>query len=65
MSRREAIIKCWLTRALKGEGRAIERLVPFMQQLYPEGADQVHKFQVVFVDPKDQPPEDEDDGSTT
>ena len=65
MSRREAIIKCWLTRALKGEARAIERLVPFMQQLYPEGADQVHEFRVVFVDPKDHPSEDEDDGSST
>ena len=65
MSRREAIIKCWLTRALKGEARAIERLVPFMQQLYPEGVDQVQEFRVVFVDPKDHPPEDEDDGNTT
>jgi len=55
MSRREAIIKCWLTRALKAEARAIERLVPFVPQLYPEGADQVHKFEVVFVDPKDPP----------
>jgi hypothetical protein len=56
ISRREAIIKSWIARALKGDARANDRLLPFMQQLYPERVQEC-KFTVEFVG--------EDDGNAT
>ena len=56
ISRREAIIKSWIARALKGDARANDRLLPFMQQLYPERVEDI-KFTVEFVG--------EDDGNAT
>ena len=52
MSRREVIIMSWIARALKGNDRAIERLIPFMQQLYPDIANQM-ELRVRIVRPGD------------
>ena len=56
ISRREAIIKSLIARALKGDARANDRLLSFMQQLYPERVQDI-KFRVEFVG--------EDDGNAT
>ena len=48
ISRREAIIKSLIARALKGDARANDRLLPFMQQLYPERLQDI-TFRVEFV----------------
>ena len=48
ISRREAIIKSLIARALKGDARANDRLLPFMQQLYPERVQDI-TFRVEFV----------------
>jgi hypothetical protein len=56
ISRREAIIKSLIARALKGDARANDRLLSFMQQLYPERVEEC-KFTVEFVG--------EDDGNAT
>jgi hypothetical protein len=64
MSRREVIIKSWIARALKGDARAIERLLPFMQQLYPDIANQM-EIRVVMVRAKDKPDADNGGGSAT
>ena len=52
MSQREVIIKSWIARALKGDARAIERLLPFMQQLYPDIANKM-ELRVHIVRPGD------------
>jgi hypothetical protein len=64
MSRHEVIIKSWIARALKGDARAIERLLPFMQQLYPDIANQM-ELRVVIVRPGDKLDADNGDGNAT
>jgi Family of unknown function (DUF5681) len=63
MSRREVIIKSLIARALKGD-RAIERLLPFMQQLYPDIANKM-ELRVRLVRPGDKLDEDNGGGSAT
>ena len=64
MSWREVIIKSWIARALKGDARTIERLLPFMQQLYPDIANKM-ELRVRFVRPGDKLDADNGDGSAT
>ena len=64
MSWYEVIIKSWIAQALKGDARSIERLLPFMQQLYPDIANQM-ELRVVIVSPKDKRDADSGGGSET
>ena len=64
MTRHEVIIKSWIARALKGDARSIDRLLPFMQQLDPDITERI-KIELVFVDPKNKPDGNNEGGSAT